>query len=91
MVHTFSHAWEDSDGCYFAQIHMTKLSVVGNRLLFIAFHRIKQTGVSNLSGQNPGAASSLDEVFLSLVRLRRDGSASVFWKDKLKTPVYLNI
>lgn len=33
-----------------------------------------------LCGQNPGAASSLDEVFSSLVRLRCDGSESVFWE-----------
>ena len=60
-------------------------------MIYSFFHRIKQTGASNLFGQNPGAASSLDEVFLSLVRLRRDGSARVFWKDKLEAPVYLNI
>ena len=57
---------------------------------FIANYNIKQNGVAILSEQNPGATSSLSEVFSSLVRLRRDGSASVFWQDKIATPIYLN-
>ena len=42
----------------------------------------------NLSDTDPGAASSLSEVFLSLVRLRRAESASVSVGDKFASRGY---
>ena len=60
-------------------------------LKFLCFSQNKKSRDTNLSGQNPGATSSLSEVFSSLVRLRRDESASVFWEDKFVPRDYYNV
>ena len=62
-----------------------------NGLVILCFSQIKKSHGTNLSGQNPGATSSLGEVFSSLVRLRRDESASVFWEDKFVPRDYYNV
>ena len=54
--------------------------------LFSTYLYLRKMGRGILSEENPGATSSLGEVFLNLVRLRRDGSASVFSKDKFHAP-----
>ena len=64
------------------------LTCTRNKTYSFYYSQHKNPRDANLSDTDPGAASSLSEVFLSLVRLRCDESASVSVGDKFASRGY---
>ena len=64
------------------------MAVIRSDTYSFHFSQHKNPRDTNLSDTDPGAASSLDEVFSSLVRLRRDESASMSVGDKFASRGY---
>ena len=74
--------------CFILTSTEEDLADIRSKTYSFHFSQHKNPRDASLSDTDPGAASSLDEVFSSLVRLRRDESASVSVGDKFASRGY---